>query len=284
MFKRLFFILFLVSLVAEEKSLAICAIFKNEAPWLKEWIEYHQMLGVDHFFLYNNGSEDDYQTILAPYIEQNQITLVQWPDQKKEMWKKQIWAWVYTTQVSAYEDAFKRAAGKYRWVAAIDIDEFLVPVKEANLGDVLKKYEEAFPGIEIRWRVYGTADLEEIPPQKLMIEALNRKTAPSHPLNQSYKTILKPTQYLFFAWPPHRCQYKGGKAAYAAGPTEIVIHHYINRTKNYFRAHKLPNKERMDNVKFTSDQVAQMLEIGNEELDASSPIQRFIPPLKKRLQ
>lgn len=26
---------------------SLCAIFKNEAPYFREWIEYHRMLGVD---------------------------------------------------------------------------------------------------------------------------------------------------------------------------------------------------------------------------------------------
>ena len=25
--------------------------------YLKEWLEYHQMVGVDHFYLYDNGRE-----------------------------------------------------------------------------------------------------------------------------------------------------------------------------------------------------------------------------------
>ena len=35
-------------------KLSICAIFKNEANYLKEWIEYHRMVGVEHFYLYNS--------------------------------------------------------------------------------------------------------------------------------------------------------------------------------------------------------------------------------------
>ncbi|WP_281510165.1 glycosyltransferase family 92 protein [Muribaculum gordoncarteri] len=33
---------------------AICAIFRNEARYMREWIEYHLLIGVDHIFLYNN--------------------------------------------------------------------------------------------------------------------------------------------------------------------------------------------------------------------------------------
>ena len=46
---------------------ALCLIFKNEAPFLKEWLDYHLALGVDHFYLYNNNSDDDFREVLRPY-------------------------------------------------------------------------------------------------------------------------------------------------------------------------------------------------------------------------
>lgn len=52
------------------KYLSICAIFRNEADYLKEWIEFHRLVGVEHFFLYNNFSEDAYLSILGDYIGQ----------------------------------------------------------------------------------------------------------------------------------------------------------------------------------------------------------------------
>ena len=39
--------------------LAICAIFRDEAPFLDEWIAFHRLMGVEHFFLYDNGSVDN---------------------------------------------------------------------------------------------------------------------------------------------------------------------------------------------------------------------------------
>ena len=50
-------------------TVAVCAIFKNESVFLKEWLEYHLLIGVEHFYLYNNFSEDNYQTSLLLYRE-----------------------------------------------------------------------------------------------------------------------------------------------------------------------------------------------------------------------
>ena len=32
-------------------DLAVVAIFKDEAPYLKEWLDYHLAAGVEHFYL-----------------------------------------------------------------------------------------------------------------------------------------------------------------------------------------------------------------------------------------
>ena len=47
-------------------DLAVVAIFKNEGRYLDEWLAYHLLAGVEHFYLYNNDSSDNYKEVLAP--------------------------------------------------------------------------------------------------------------------------------------------------------------------------------------------------------------------------
>ena len=49
-------------------DLAVVAILKNEARYIKEWLDYHLLAGVDHFYLYDNASSDNYNEIIAPYV------------------------------------------------------------------------------------------------------------------------------------------------------------------------------------------------------------------------
>ena len=49
--------------------LSIAAIYRDEGPYLREWIEFHRLVGVERFFLYNNRSTDDHLEVLAPYID-----------------------------------------------------------------------------------------------------------------------------------------------------------------------------------------------------------------------
>ena len=57
------------------ETLAILAIFRNEADIMEEWIEHHINEGVDHFYLINNQSTDNYSEILDKY--EGKITLYQ---------------------------------------------------------------------------------------------------------------------------------------------------------------------------------------------------------------
>lgn len=133
-----------VGTVTKKKyNVAICAIFKNEAKYLKEWIEFHRIVGVEHFYLYNNNSEDDYQTILAPYEKQNLVTLIDWPKNQAQM--------------EAYETCIKDYSADTKWIGFIDIDEFVVPRSMDTIYDFLRKFEKNRGAVKIYWRMYGTS-------------------------------------------------------------------------------------------------------------------------------
>jgi hypothetical protein len=61
-------------------QLAARLIFKNEAGYLKEWLDFHRLVGIEKFFLYNNNSEDKYEPVLAPHIADGIVTLHDFPN------------------------------------------------------------------------------------------------------------------------------------------------------------------------------------------------------------
>lgn len=129
----------------KEYYVSICAIFKNEAPYLREWIEFHKLIGIEHFYLYNNNSTDDYEAILAPYIKDNLVTLVHWP--------------MAQGQIVAYQDCIKRYSNCTNWLGFIDIDEFIVPNKMDNISVFLRKFEKNAGSVLIYWKFFGTSGL-----------------------------------------------------------------------------------------------------------------------------
>lgn len=123
-------------------KVSVCAIFKNEAKYLKEWLEYHKIVGVEHFFMYNNNSEDDYLNVLTPYIKDGTVTLIDW--QKNQ------------AQMEAYEDCIEKYALSTEWLGFLDIDEFVVPKKDNDVYSFLKNFSNR-PAVMIYWKVFGTS-------------------------------------------------------------------------------------------------------------------------------
>ena len=46
-------------------TVCLAAILKDEDPFVEEWVAYHRLLGVDHFYLYDNDPRQTLSEILA---------------------------------------------------------------------------------------------------------------------------------------------------------------------------------------------------------------------------
>lgn len=135
--------------------ISICGIFKNEGPFLQEWIEYHLMIGVDHLYMYNNNSDDEYLRILQPYIANGSVTLIDWTKNHAQM--------------EAYKDCFDRFRNETQWLSFIDLDEFIVPRKEKDINEWIKGYER-YPSILLYWKMFGTGGKMKHDYNQLVIE------------------------------------------------------------------------------------------------------------------
>lgn len=144
--------------VAGEKKyrVAVCAIFKDEGEFLREWLEYHLLVGVEHFYMYNNNSTDGYLAVLKPYMDQGVVSLVDFPD--------------HHAQMKAYADAIARFSGETKWLGFIDIDEFVVPLEGDDVYSVLKRFDGSAGAVLVYWKQFGSSGLKERDPEKLVTE------------------------------------------------------------------------------------------------------------------
>ena len=46
-------------------TIGICGIFKNECPYILEWVAYHRITGVDEIVVYDNCSDDGSSELLT---------------------------------------------------------------------------------------------------------------------------------------------------------------------------------------------------------------------------
>jgi hypothetical protein len=285
-FNFLLFLLFFVALEAKATKrhcLAIGAIFKNERPYLKEWIEFHRLVGVEHFYLYNNLSTDHPEEVLNPYIKMGIVELIDWPYAYADDHSK----WIKIQQ-GAYSDILKRAK-RSKWIAFIDTDEFLFPVKENNLQDVLEDFTP-YGAVSVNWQCYGTSHVAKIPSNKLLIEMLTLKASTDDPYNYYVKSIVQPqhVQSITVHYPnckPGFLQVNTNKEAFKGNYAPYVlidklrINHYWTRDEHYFNKFKLPSRKNRQ-WKIKEDQLRAYS--FNHEKDKS--ILRFVPQLRKRCQ
>lgn len=170
-----------------EYELTICAIFQNEAPYLTEWLEFHQRQGVQHFYLYNNNSTDNWEEILEPYIINNIVTLTDWAQDYEE---GDMAKW-NSIQCGAYNHCLKQIRGEAKWCAFIDLDEFLFsPYDPDLLLFNLSKLDKA-EAIGVNCIRYGTSN-KMLQPQDSIIDNLVMRSTLKDKKNLQIKSIVKP--------------------------------------------------------------------------------------------
>lgn len=122
-------------------ELCACTMFRNEARYFDEWITFHRAVGVEHFYLYNNQSTDNFREMLAPWINRGVVTLLDWGREGG--------------QVGAFNDCIRRFRMEARWIAFLDVDEFLFSPETRDLRKVLPRYE-GYPAIFVYWILFGS--------------------------------------------------------------------------------------------------------------------------------
>jgi Glycosyltransferase family 92 len=211
-------------------DIALCSGFQHEAPYLKEWIEFYKLMGVNHFYLYNNLSNDNYYETLKDYITKGEV----------ELFEYSVSDYIIG-QNDCYTDAVMRSRGKARWLIAADSDLFFVPLEKENLVTLLKEYE-AFGGLAPNCCNFGTNKIYSLLPGQLMTERLT-KCMPL--IDKHVKSIVKPHRVERFC-NPHFPIYKAGYYAVdenfslVEGPfnlkcpaSKIRFNHYQFRTLEF---------------------------------------------------
>lgn len=153
---------------------AVAAIFKNEARFLDEWLTFHRGIGATQFYLYNNNSTDDYKSVLRAWIDRGLVTLIDWPMQPG--------------QRSAYMHCIQTRWSEAKWIAFIDLDEFLFSPRQVDILSILRVYSDV-PALYVYSLNFGSSGHEKRPSIPV-VEAYTRR----EPLaaSDSGKSIVNP--------------------------------------------------------------------------------------------
>lgn len=142
--------------------LSVYAIFKNEGEIFKEWLEHYLSQGVDHFYLIDNGSTDNYKDIIKPFMDC--ITLI-FDDERGDK-----------TQSNIYNRHILPVLPESKWVIGIDMDEFIY-TKNGTIASNLKNLDDNIGQILIPWKYFGSSG-HEYQPSSVVDSFVYRRKAP----------------------------------------------------------------------------------------------------------
>jgi hypothetical protein len=156
----------------------------NEGQDLPEWLEFHRLAGMEHVYLYDDGSTDDGAEIVRPYVSAGFVTFIPWARFSRGV----------SIQRLVYAHALCTFGPDWRWMAFIDLDEYLFAVKDESLGSALSRFDD-LPAIVVPWHMFGFCGHDARPPG-LVIENFTRRMPfppPPKPIGLlNWKSIVDP--------------------------------------------------------------------------------------------
>ena len=254
----------------------------NDVRFIREYLEYYLLVGVEHFYLMDHNSSDHTYEVLHPYILKGLVTYTFVPD---EVPLSEIDTLLCTT----YTQGVAMARGESQWLAIVDSDEFIVPKTHLTLAAALRPYE-AYGGLAVNWQMFGTSGVEAVPATASMLQLLNRKAPPQYHMNKHVKVIIQPSRVKSIE-ALHQAVYEDDYYTVDTSGTKVdspfnpripldvlQINHYFCRDRRYFQQVKLPRR-----AAYGTDpsEVVQWEKEMNAVYDNS--IARFLPRLVQRL-
>ena len=260
----------------KKKFLTVFTVFQQEARFLKEWIEYHKLLGADHFLLYNNASQDNFKEVLKPYIKSGLVTLKNWGDPNGDWQSGSNW-----NQIGAIRQAVHIMKKKTKWMAIIDVDEFIVPRDGTSLKPILKKYDK-YAALYMYWVFFGTSFVERIPDNKLLIETLTMRMNWPPKRATLTKCLVKPkhVQYANVHGSSVKSPHKRYSFGYGKKP-EVVLHHYSVRDIDFLTNVKKERRERYEGAPWAEEALQKKIKAFNDVEDLV--MLKFVEKLKKQV-
>ncbi len=260
-------------------KLAINVIAKNEAPYIIEWIEFHRLVGVEKFYLYDNNSNDNLKELLKPYIESRLVEYTFFPGEK--------------IQLPAYNDCIKKHKFDCEYIAFVDCDEFIVPVKYNTITEFLdsleKKLNKKPDAVGINWLLHGYNG--HYNKQNGLITEIYKKCDYNAGENQNIKSIYNPLSIVDVICAHYASLIFGTTAVNSNGENikyhfnkpfcfdEIRINHYYTKSYEEFMERIKKGKPNGDEFIFNEPFNPNYLSVDNDCL-----MEKYLPLLKQRIE
>jgi hypothetical protein len=261
----------------------ICSIQRNRGPWIREWILFHHLVGVRYFYIGLHKTTDDSIKVLEKLSKYINIKIFSVADTT-----------YHAPQQDFYQYTLDRFQHEVDWLAFIDGDEFLFPVKVDSLQEALKNFtNQSHSALGVYWRCFGSSEhIKE--PQGLIVENFKYRAPDDFPPNRHIKSIVhtKHARGMLVLGVHHfetpagtfdevGRSISGAHSEHESSSEFLRINHYVCQSLEYFYKIKTPNGSPDRNVTSTEQLRSEVFwEEHNRNDIKCDAIDRFIPALR----
>ena len=212
------------------KPVIVC-VAKLEGDYIEEWVKYHLALGITRIYLYDNEDTSTYHSILRKYADRLTIHHIPHNNRNQAVQYTVLDHFAFNYYIS----------DDITHIIHIDIDEFIVLKKHANIIEFIEEYITGdCAGIGMNWRFFGSSGHLE----KSNEPVTQRFTRCDVNGNMHIKTIFNKTQLQHFCT-PHNIKTQSGyhikstNGDRIVGPFNYNIDHSVIQL-NHYKSKTLP--------------------------------------------
>lgn len=205
---------------------SIGCIFKNEAHGLYEFLEHYLYHGIDHIYLINDFSSDNYMKILQPYIDKKIVSLFQNDIITKDVGRQSL----------IYNKYFKNILKETVWLGIFDLDEYLYSNDTIDIKQILYNYND-YNSIIVEWIAFGGNNCYYQPFS--IVDGFNKHNDYNINLHSnlyySYKCILKADDIISIGI--HSSEMKNSKQinlSYTSNINKLFLNHYQIQSVDFY--------------------------------------------------
>jgi hypothetical protein len=217
-------------------QLGLTALIRDRAPWIKEWIAFHYLVGFRKFYIYTRDCKDNTNEILTELKKHFDIKLFD------------LGAVPEGPQLKCYQDSYTNFGNEVDWMAFLDGDEFLFPTNSDSVESSLQEFDDKnISALGFYWKCFGSnGHITE--PLGLIVENYKRRADDKFVANRHIKSIVRGGQGLSVraVYNPHLFEtpfgtYDENLRPITCGLTDYEptyekfrINHYLCQSRSYF--------------------------------------------------
>jgi len=258
--------------------LAFVTRIKHEDLYLREWLEYHLLVGVEHFFLYDMDVGTTQAELLEPYEDAGVVTRIPWSHFEGTRLDRKRARFRHNKSSLAHRHFALNFRERVCWAQKIDGDEFLYPVTGQEVIEPLRAFDrDRVRAIRLPRYNFGHSGHDHRPAGLVIENYLKREATRSSQKEMGNGTSLSGNRFRRGA---HRWSYrlyKRGKTVMPDDVETLRINHYFTKSFEEFQSRQNDNNLRQK----TRDQF-DARNLRRNDVDDDGML-RFLPAVQRAL-